>query len=64
MLDPVDVLSKLPANFNEQLESKKWNERKEPLDNLADMIDKNPKLDPKANYGEIVATLKNVSEAL
>ncbi|VDO66226.1 unnamed protein product [Heligmosomoides polygyrus] len=37
--DEVDVLSKLPANFDELRESKKWQERKEALDALAALLD-------------------------
>lgn len=57
LLTAVDVTAKLPGNFYEQLELKKWDERKKPLDDLAEMMAKNPKLDPKANYGELVDTL-------
>jgi cytoskeleton-associated protein 5 len=48
------------GDFYTQLESKKWTERKEPLDNLAASIEKNPKLDTKANYNEIVNALKHI----
>ncbi len=58
-LSPVDVLANLPKDFYEQLESKKWNERKEPLDNLIVEL-KDQRLDPKAQYGEIVSVLKKV----
>ncbi len=60
-VDPVDVIGKLPKDFYEQLESKKWSERKQPLDDLRNSLAANPRLDPKVHYGEIVSCLKNVS---
>ncbi|VDK56206.1 unnamed protein product [Anisakis simplex] len=62
MLDPVDVLAKLPDNFNEGIESKKWTERRDALQTLLTLCTENPKLDPKANYGEHVAILKKILE--
>uniref|UniRef100_A0A1I8AKC6 TOG domain-containing protein n=1 Tax=Steinernema glaseri TaxID=37863 RepID=A0A1I8AKC6_9BILA len=62
LYDPVDVLAKLPPNFYEQLESKKWQERKEVLQAFIDIAAANPKFDTKANYGEIVAVLRKVVE--
>ncbi|KAK0402445.1 hypothetical protein QR680_016337 [Steinernema hermaphroditum] len=60
--DPVDVLAKLPPNFYEQLESKKWQERKESLQSFIDIAAANPRFCPQANYGEIVAVLRRVVE--
>lgn len=60
LLDPVDVLSRLPANFQENVDSKKWTERKDGLQALCDLLTANPRLDPKANYGDMVALLKKV----
>ncbi|TKR95208.1 hypothetical protein L596_009406 [Steinernema carpocapsae] len=62
MHDPVDVLTKLPANFYEQLESKKWLGSKEALQAFIDIAQANPKFCPKANYGEIVAVAKKLLE--
>jgi cytoskeleton-associated protein 5 len=70
-LDAVDIIGKIPgtlgftlftmemfsANFDEQIQSKKWTERKEVLDSVVSLIEANPKLDPKANYGSFVDTL-------
>ncbi|XP_003369660.1 putative HEAT repeat-containing domain protein [Trichinella spiralis] len=58
-LDPVNVVAKLPSNFFDQLKSSKWLERKEILDMLATLIKANPRLDPSAQYGDIVSELKN-----
>ncbi|VDN91938.1 unnamed protein product [Brugia pahangi] len=62
MLDPVDVLAKLPANFMESIDSKKWVERRDALQSLLVLCTENPKLCPKANYGEFVALLKKILE--
>jgi hypothetical protein len=44
MLDPVDVLARLPANFQENMDSKKWTERKDALQALCDLLTSNPRL--------------------
>ena len=58
--DPVDILPKLPDNFNEMVASKKWQERKEALEALLTLATDNVRLDPKANYNEIAETLSKV----
>ncbi|XP_056463774.1 cytoskeleton-associated protein 5-A-like isoform X2 [Gadus chalcogrammus] len=58
LLDPVDILSKLPKDFYEKMESKKWQERKESLDAL-ETLAKNPKLEA-GDYGDVVRALKKV----
>lgn len=58
MLEPVDILSKLPKDFYEKLEAKKWQERKEALEAL-DALVKNPKLE-NGDYGDVVRALKKV----
>jgi cytoskeleton-associated protein 5 len=58
LIDPVDVLSKLPKDFFEKLEAKKWQERKEALDALEPLV-QNPKLQ-SGDYGELVRALKKV----
>uniref|UniRef100_A0A915Q0H8 TOG domain-containing protein n=1 Tax=Setaria digitata TaxID=48799 RepID=A0A915Q0H8_9BILA len=62
MLDPVDILPKLPANFMESVDSKKWQERRDALQSLLVLCTENPKLCPKVNYGEFVALLKKILE--
>ncbi|KHJ97209.1 HEAT repeat protein [Oesophagostomum dentatum] len=61
-LDPVDVLAKLPADFSTNIESKKWTERRDALQAFLDLLSANPKLDPKASYGEHVSLLKRIIE--
>uniref|UniRef100_A0A914QU13 TOG domain-containing protein n=1 Tax=Panagrolaimus davidi TaxID=227884 RepID=A0A914QU13_9BILA len=58
--DPIDILPKLPNHFQELIASKKWKERKEVLEALLQLATDNIRLDPKANYGEIVATLTKI----
>ncbi|PWY94461.1 ARM repeat-containing protein [Aspergillus sclerotioniger CBS 115572] len=38
LAEPVDVMAKVPKDFNEQLSSSKWKERKEALDALHDVL--------------------------
>lgn len=64
MLSPVDVLAKLPENFIESVDSKKWVDRRDTLQSLFALCTENPKLCPKANYGEYVALLKKVIQFL
>uniref|UniRef100_A0A914Y594 TOG domain-containing protein n=1 Tax=Panagrolaimus superbus TaxID=310955 RepID=A0A914Y594_9BILA len=58
--DPVDILPKLPENFQELVASKKWQERKEALEGLLALVTENIRLDPKAHYSDIVETLSKI----
>lgn len=58
LLDPVDILAKLPKDFYEKLEAKKWQERKEAMDELEKLL-QNPKLE-NGDYGDLVRALKKV----
>ncbi|KAI1721756.1 HEAT repeat domain-containing protein [Ditylenchus destructor] len=62
MFDPVDILPKIADNFTTELESKKWLERKTALETLLQLLTDNPRLCPKAHYGDLVETLKRVLE--
>lgn len=59
LMEPADILSKLPGDFKEKLEAKKWQERKEVLDALQTILQKNPRLQP-ADYHELATDLKKV----
>lgn len=50
--------------MEEQLASKKWLERKEPIDNLVSLVEANPKLDAKGNYAALVGELQRVRPLL
>lgn len=58
LIDPVDILSKLPKDFYEKLEEKKWQLRKESLEALEVLL-QNPKL-ANGDYGDVVKALKKV----
>lgn len=62
LLDPVDILSKLPKDFFDKVESKKWQERKEALDSLQNLL-VNPKLE-SGDYGDVVRVLKKVCQKI
>ncbi|VBB33920.1 unnamed protein product, partial [Acanthocheilonema viteae] len=47
LLSEVNVLAKLPEQFNEWLESKKWTERRDALQALVNEMAKTPRLDSK-----------------
>ncbi|CAD6995897.1 unnamed protein product [Ceratitis capitata] len=59
LIDPVDILSKMPKDFYEKLEEKKWTLRKESLEALEKLLTENPKLE-NGEYGVLVNTLKKV----
>lgn len=58
LIDPVDILSKLPKDFYDKLEAKKWQERKESLEALQTLL-QNPKIE-SGDYGDMVKALKKV----
>ena len=58
LIDPIDIISKLPKDFYEKLEEKKWQLRKESLEALEPLV-QNPKL-ASGDYGELVRALKKV----
>lgn len=58
LLSPVDILSKLPKDFYEKIEAKKWQERKEALEALETLV-RNPKLE-NGDYGDVVRALKKI----
>lgn len=59
LIQPVDILSKLPKDFYEKLEAKKWQERKEALDAVEQLLTNAPKLET-GDYGDLVRALKKV----
>lgn len=60
MLDPVDVISKIPTTFNLRLGSTKWQDRKEALEELTNLLKKAPKL---AN-GDYLDLTRSLAKAL
>ncbi|XP_074596153.1 msps cytoskeleton-associated protein 5 [Brevipalpus obovatus] len=57
--DPVEVLSKVPNDFMEKVESKRWGDRKEAVESILQLISPHPKLMP-GDYGELVKALKKL----
>lgn len=55
---PVEVLSKIPGNMNEELAQPKWQQRKDMLDQIKNLVDK-PKL-MEGDYSELCALLIRV----
>uniref|UniRef100_A0A1I7WW02 TOG domain-containing protein n=1 Tax=Heterorhabditis bacteriophora TaxID=37862 RepID=A0A1I7WW02_HETBA len=61
-LREVDVMSLWPPEQRKNIESTKWQERKESLENLLSLIKKNPKLSSSSMviYGELMDNLKKI----
>lgn len=57
LLEPVEILNKLPSDFYTLCESKKWQERKQAIEQLQELLTPNPKL-AAGDYGELVKVLK------
>lgn len=55
LFDPVEILSKIPGNFNTQVASSKWKERKEALEELFTVLNV-PKIQPD-DFSDLVRTL-------
>nr|XP_058951305.1 cytoskeleton-associated protein 5-like isoform X2 [Pocillopora verrucosa] len=58
LIEAVEILSKLPKDFYENLENKKWQARKEALEAL-EKLASNPKLEG-GQYGELLGSLKKI----
>ncbi|CAK6966388.1 cytoskeleton-associated protein 5 isoform X3 [Scomber scombrus] len=58
LLEAVEILSKMPKDFYDKIEAKKWQERKEALEAI-EALAKNPKLE-NGDYGDLVRALKKV----
>lgn len=57
LIDPVDILDKLPKNFFDLVEEKKWQLRKEALDALLP-LSQSPKISTNGDYGDLIRVLK------
>uniref|UniRef100_A0A8D3BR60 Cytoskeleton associated protein 5 n=1 Tax=Scophthalmus maximus TaxID=52904 RepID=A0A8D3BR60_SCOMX len=58
LLEAVEILAKMPKDFYDKIEAKKWQERKEALEAI-ETLTKNPKLE-NGDYGDLVRALKKV----
>lgn len=54
LIEPVEVLSKLPSNLNSRISSTKWKDRKEALEEVHTVLEKAVKLSTKDDYLELV----------
>ncbi|XP_075439924.1 cytoskeleton-associated protein 5 isoform X3 [Ascaphus truei] len=58
LLEAVEILSKLPKDFYDKIEAKKWQERKEALE-AVEVLVKNPKIEA-GDFADLVRALKKV----
>ena len=58
LMEPVDILSKLPKDFYEKMEAKKWQERKEAMEILLPLT-QNLRLEP-GDYHDLMKALKKI----
>uniref|UniRef100_A0AAQ4PNR4 Cytoskeleton associated protein 5 n=1 Tax=Gasterosteus aculeatus aculeatus TaxID=481459 RepID=A0AAQ4PNR4_GASAC len=58
LLEAVEILSKIPKDFYDKIEAKKWQERREAVE-AVEALTKNPKLE-NGDYGDLVRALKKV----
>lgn len=58
-IEPVEILSKLPSNFYELVEAKKWQERRDVIDNVTNLLETIPKIAP-GDFNELCKALKKV----
>jgi cytoskeleton-associated protein 5 len=64
IMDPVDIMQKLPKNLEEQLVSKTWQERKTALDQLHGILTDNPRLADNPDYVRVIEQLTRVMQIL
>jgi cytoskeleton-associated protein 5 len=60
LMDPVDIMPRLPKDFFVKCEEKKWQDRKDAVDALLAVLQKAPRLDKAVDYFEMVNTLKKL----
>ncbi|XP_069178181.1 cytoskeleton-associated protein 5 isoform X4 [Procambarus clarkii] len=58
LFEPVDILSKLPKDFYEKVEAKKWQDRKEAMEALQPLT-QNPKLE-QGDYHDLMKALRKI----
>ncbi|KAI0695900.1 ARM repeat-containing protein [Cytidiella melzeri] len=55
--DEVDIVAKIPSNFQASLGSSKWKERKEALDDFLTLLNATPRIKDAPEFGEISKSL-------
>lgn len=60
LMEPVDIISKLPSDFYTLIEAKKWTERRDGLEKLQQLLEQHPKLVTNADYSELIKQLRKI----
>lgn len=55
-IDPIEVLSKIPGDFDSRISSAKWKDRKEVLEEIVPVFEKAVKMVPEDDYGHLIRT--------
>lgn len=55
LMDPIDVISKIPSNFSSKVSDSNWKERKAALEEVVAILSKAPKINPNDDYGDLIA---------
>ncbi|KAG9019496.1 Microtubule-associated protein, microtubule dynamics during spindle orientation [Tulasnella sp. 427] len=64
LVDEVDIVPKLPADFHTLVASSKWKERKEVLDAALELVNANPRIKDSDGIGELAKALgKRMTDA-
>ncbi|CUA69428.1 Cytoskeleton-associated protein 5 [Mus musculus] [Rhizoctonia solani] len=63
-IEAIDIMPKVPGNFNEAMGSSKWKDRKEALDSLLEALKSSPKIADSDGHNELAKALaKRMSDA-
>lgn len=54
LMQPIDVLSKIPASFSSKVSDSNWKERKAALEEVHEILSKAPKISPTGDYNELI----------
>ena len=55
--EEIDIVPKMPANFQAALKSSKWKDRKEALDELLTLVSATPRIKEASDLGELARSL-------
>jgi len=58
LIEPVNILERLPKEFYQKIESKQRKDRKEVLDDLLNLLTQHPRSTPETDYNEFIKGLK------
>ena len=62
--EPINIFQKIPSDFNQMLDSQKWQERKSALESLLKILENNPRIADSANYADLISKLTRVSSRI